>query len=34
VDVPLHFEAADRTGRVSYDRTGQASGLFIRPNRS
>ena len=29
VDVPLHFEAADLTGRVSYDRTGQVAGLFF-----
>lgn len=29
VDVPLHFEAADLTGRVSYARTGQVAGLFF-----
>jgi hypothetical protein len=29
VDVPLHFEAADLTGRVSYDRAGQVAGLFF-----
>jgi uncharacterized protein with PIN domain len=29
VDIPLHFEAADLTGRVSYDRTGQVAGLFF-----
>ena len=29
VDVPLHFEAADLTGRVSYDRAGQVGGLFF-----
>ncbi len=29
VDVPLSFEAADQTGRVSYDRTGQVGGLFF-----
>jgi hypothetical protein len=29
VDIPLHFEAADLTGRVSYDRAGQVAGLFF-----
>lgn len=29
VDVPLHFEAADLTGRVCYARTGQVAGLFF-----
>jgi hypothetical protein len=29
IDVPLHFEAADLTGRVSYDRAGQVAGLFF-----
>ena len=29
VDIPLHFEAADMTGRVSYDRAGQVAGLFF-----
>ena len=29
VDVPLHFQAADLTGRVSYARTGQVAGLFF-----
>ncbi len=29
VDVPLCFEAAELTGRVSYDRTGQIAGLFF-----
>ena len=29
VDVPLRFEAAEMTGRVSYDRTGQVAGLFF-----
>ena len=29
VDVPLRFEAAELTGRVSYDRAGQVSGLFF-----
>ncbi len=32
VDVPLRFEAAELTGRVSYDRAGQVSGLFFRNN--
>lgn len=31
VDVPLHFEAGDRTGRVSFNPDGQITGLFIRP---
>lgn len=30
VDVPLHFEAGERTGRVSLDREGKVAGLFIR----
>ena len=38
VDVPLYFEAAVQTGRVSYDQAGQVAGLFIldqsRANRS
>jgi len=29
VDVPLRFEAAEMTGRVSYDRSGQVAGLFF-----
>ena len=29
VDVPLHFEAANLTGRVSYDHAGQVAGLFF-----
>jgi hypothetical protein len=29
VDVRLHFEAADLTGRVSYARNGQVAGLFF-----
>jgi len=29
VDVPLYFEAAAQTGRVSYDRAGQVAGLFF-----
>jgi hypothetical protein len=29
VDVPLHFEAADLTGRVSFSRAGQVAGLFF-----
>ena len=32
VDVPLRFEAAELTGRVSYDRAGQVSGLFFLNN--
>jgi len=29
VDVPLRFEAAEVTGRVSYDHAGQVAGLFF-----
>lgn len=29
VDVPLRFEAAELTGRVSYDRAGQVAGLYF-----
>jgi hypothetical protein len=29
VDVPLRFEAAEMTGRVSYNRAGQVAGLFF-----
>jgi hypothetical protein len=29
VDVPLHFEAAELTGRVSFSGTGQVAGLFF-----
>ncbi len=31
VDIPLHFEAGDRTGRVTLDSEGNVIGLFIRP---
>lgn len=31
VDVPLFFEAGERTGRVSYDRDGRVAGLFLVP---
>ncbi|MGH3256870.1 MAG: DUF3887 domain-containing protein, partial [Streptosporangiaceae bacterium] len=30
VNVPLHFEAAELNGRVSFSRTGQVAGLFIQ----
>jgi hypothetical protein len=33
VDVPLRFEAAELTGRVSYDRAGQVAGLFFLNQR-
>ncbi|MGH3285775.1 MAG: DUF3887 domain-containing protein [Streptosporangiaceae bacterium] len=33
VDVPLRFEAAEMTGRVSYDRAGQVAGLFFLNQR-
>jgi hypothetical protein len=31
VDVPLYFEAGERTGRVVFDRGGKIVGLFLRP---
>jgi hypothetical protein len=31
VDVRLHFEAGDLTGRVSYDRAGKVAGLHFIP---
>jgi hypothetical protein len=31
VDVRLHFEAGDITGRVSYDRAGRVAGLYFLP---
>ncbi len=31
VDIPLHFEAGDRTGHVALDSDGNVAGLFIRP---
>jgi hypothetical protein len=31
VDIPLYFEAGERTGQVTYDRNGKVIGLFIRP---
>ena len=31
VDLPLYFEAGERTGRVVYDSAGKVIGLFIRP---
>lgn len=31
VDIPLHFEAGDRTGRVTFDGDGNIVGLFLRP---
>jgi hypothetical protein len=33
VDVPLFFEAGERTGRVSYDRNARVAGLFFLPRR-
>ena len=30
-DIPLYFEAGERSGRVSFDRDGEVVGLFIRP---
>ena len=29
VNVPLQFEAAELTGRVSFDRAGQVAGLYF-----
>jgi Protein of unknown function (DUF3887) len=31
VDLPLYFEAGDRTGRVVFDGDGKVIGLLIRP---
>jgi hypothetical protein len=31
VDIPLHFEAGEATGRVTFDADGKVVGLFIRP---
>jgi hypothetical protein len=31
VDVPLSFEAGERTGRVSYDQDARVAGLFFLP---
>ena len=31
VDIPLYFEAGERTGQVTFDRNGNVIGLFIRP---
>lgn len=31
VDIPLFFEAGERTGRVVFDRDGHVVGLFLRP---
>jgi hypothetical protein len=31
VDIPLSFEAAERTARVSYDRDGKVAGLHFLP---
>jgi len=33
VDIPLYFEAGERTGQVTFDRRGKVIGLFIRPPR-
>lgn len=32
VEVPLSFEAAERTARISYDRDGRVAGLFFLPS--
>ena len=31
VDIPLHFEAGEAIGRVTFDADGKVVGLFIRP---
>jgi Protein of unknown function (DUF3887) len=31
VEIPLHFEAGERQGQVSFDHDGKVVGLFIRP---
>jgi Protein of unknown function (DUF3887) len=31
VNIPLHFEAAEANGRVTFDLAGRVAGLFIRP---
>ena len=31
VEIPLHFEAAERTARVTYDRDGKVAGLHLLP---
>jgi hypothetical protein len=31
VEIPLHFEAGDMTGQISFDEAGLVAGLFIRP---
>lgn len=31
IDIPLHFEAGDANGRVTFGRDGKVAGLFIRP---
>jgi len=31
VDIPLHFEAGEATGQVTFDSDGSVAGLFIRP---
>jgi hypothetical protein len=33
VNIPLHFEAGEANGRVTFDLAGKVSGLFIRPAR-
>ncbi len=30
-DIPLYFEAGERTGRVTFSPDGEVVGLFIRP---
>jgi hypothetical protein len=31
VNIPLHFEAGEANGRVTFDLAGKIAGLFIRP---
>lgn len=34
VDIPLHFEAGELTGRVSYDSRAMVAGLYFLPEQS
>lgn len=31
VEIPLHFEAGEMTGQISFDQEGKVAGLFIKP---
>lgn len=32
VEIPLHFEAGEMTGQISFDSEGRVAGLFIKPS--